>query len=386
MNGRCLVALAVAQALACSSNQSQSPVQDAGGVAQDALVDVAGGDGASATTRRLAVSLVPQASFDGSDGQFNAMVDMVASAGVGGYFALTTWAAIERTQGAYDLTMFQSGVSSLDAIGNKRGMTILLDIAVINTSDRGVPAYLRSTPFDSDTMKKSFHNLIDALVATFNDHVVYLAIGNEIDVYFHIQAMQDGGAPDTWTAYKSFYDDAVAYVHSKAPNVKVGACTTFDDANGVDKQNVQTLNASSDVAIFTYHPLVAGSSTFQVRDASTPTADFPAMLSVAQGKPIVLQEVGYSSAAGNGSSEAQHAQYVANVFSAWQSTAGAIPFLSFYTLHDFTQSQCQQQAQGYGLPGNQPFIDYLCSTGLRRSDGSPKQAWSSFVSGAASMK
>jgi hypothetical protein len=36
----------------------------------------------------------------------------------------------------------------------------------------------------------------------------------------------------------------------------------------------------------------------------------------------------------------------------------------------------------YGLPGNTGFYEFLCTLGLRKANGIPKQAWSVFQSGA----
>jgi hypothetical protein len=75
-------------------------------------------------------------------------------------------------------------------------------------------------PFDSPKMIARFHALIDALAPIIDGHFLYMSIGNEVDVYL--------ANKHEWAAYKTFYDDAVVYVHQKLPGIKVGVTVTFD--------------------------------------------------------------------------------------------------------------------------------------------------------------
>ena len=92
----------------------------------------------------------------------------------------------------------------------------------------------------------------------------------------------------------------------------------------------------------------------------------------------MLQEVGYPSADLLNSSEAEQAQFVHSVFSAWKSAGSAIPFLDFFLLHDLTDDFCSGLESYYGLQ-HPNFHAYLCTLGLRQSDGTPKLAWDAFA-------
>jgi Tol biopolymer transport system component len=56
----------------------------------------------------------------------------------------------------------------------------------------------------------------DALAPLFGD-IAYISVGNEVGVYLT--------TANAWPAYTAFYNDAVAYIHAKAPAMRVGVTT-----------------------------------------------------------------------------------------------------------------------------------------------------------------
>src|SRR3954468_2286926 len=107
-------------------------------------------------------------------------VRLAREAGAGGLYQAWSWQALEPSPGRYDLDNF---ASTLRYLGQTRGLSMLLTIHVINTSAREVPADLQAEPFDSPLMKQRFRALLDALLPLLDQHVLYLSIGNEVDVY-----------------------------------------------------------------------------------------------------------------------------------------------------------------------------------------------------------
>src|SRR3954462_8953978 len=132
-------------------------------------------------------------------------VQLAQEAGAGGLYQAWSWQALEPSPGSYDLDNF---ASTLSYLGQTRGLSMLLTIHVINTSVKEVPADLSAEPFDSPLMKQRFRALLDALLPHLDRHVLYLSIGNEVDAYL--------SQSQEWVAYRSFYEDAVAYVHARA--------------------------------------------------------------------------------------------------------------------------------------------------------------------------
>jgi len=288
-------------------------------------------------------------------------VDLAQGAGAGGLYLAWSWGDLEPSPGRFDLDDL---TQTVDYLGEKRGLSMLLTLHVINTSAKETPADLRSEPFDSPRMKRRFHALLDALLPHLNRHVLYLSVGNEVDEYL--------SRSHGWAAYQDFYEDAVAYVHSRAPGLKVGVTSTFAGAKFKCPREVAALNAASDVFVLTYY---AVDERFLAKSSRSPLDDLPLAVSLAGGRPLILQEVGYPSSAAAGSSERRQADFISNVFAAWRSAAN-IPYLNFSLMHDYTRARCSVLPEFYGMAGNAEFEAFLCSIGLREANGRPKLGWS----------
>jgi len=100
---------------------------------------------------------------------------------------------------------------------------------------------------------------------------------------------------------------------------------------------------------------------------------------------VVLQEVGYP-ATPLLSSETAQADFVRNVFAAWRSTSSAIPFLSFFPMHDFPPELFEGAGDYYKDPDNERLRAFISSVGLRKLDGTPRPSWSQFVAGATALR
>ncbi len=85
--------------------------------------------------------------------------------------------------------------------------------------------------------------------------------------------------------------------------------------------------------------------------------------------PIYLQEVGYQTSPVCGSSNEKQAEFFYNFFQAWDKHADRIPQASILRLCDVSQSSAEQTATDYGKPGNQGFIEYIRTLGLRTFPG-----------------
>ncbi len=295
-------------------------------------------------------------------------VVLAHGAGVHGNEFTVKWSDLEPSAGNLQIADFTDGMNSyLSYFAD----TALLGIQVINTTAKETPADLQTVSFDDPQMLQRFNALIDALLAKITHPIRYLSVGNEVDVYL-------AAHPDQWTAYQSFYEGAVAHIHQVAPEIQVGVTVTYSGAQS-HPDEVRRLNRRSDLFIVTYYALA---SDFSVRSPDAPLTDFPRIIDMAGGLPVILQEVGYPSADRLGSSEELQAAFVQNVFAAWKSAGSAIPFLDFFLLHDMPDNLCSTLESYYGVK-NANFHAYLCTLGLRNADGSPKLSWDAFVQAAA---
>ncbi len=322
-----------------------------------------------AGARLLAISAMPRSDPPPGAKELVGAVDLVYSSGARGDFEGRTWKSLEARPGRPDVGDLRG---SLDYMGNQRGLALLFNLKVIDTSAKLVPDDLAGVAWDNGNLKSRFHALVDAVKPVTTSHLRYLSIGNEVDVYLSAH-------PGEWDAYRSFFQDAVGYVHTALPGVKVGVTTTFDGARGPNAQRVAALNAAADVVILTYYPL---DGSYRPRTAATASGDFATMAGLAGSKPLVLQEVGYPSAGQLGSSEQAEAAFFTNVFAAWNQQGARIAFLNVFALHDLAPSTCDALAGFYGRPGDANLKAYLCSLGLRHANGTPKPAWQATLDGA----
>jgi hypothetical protein len=309
----------------------------------------------------------PNSSVPFTPQELDDAVALAQGAGVRGVIATYTWSALEPTPGHIDVSQLQNGLEYY----HQKGLKVLLGIQVINTVRREVPSDLAAVSFDDPQFIARFHTLLDAVRGALSGAEQYLSIGNEVDVYLQAQ-------PTEWKAYTSFYADAVAYLHDHSPGLLIGVTTTFGGSAGESGAMVHSLNASSDVVILTYYPLQGDA---QALPPTSPATDIPRMVSLAGGKPVVLQEAGYPSGGLNASSEAAQQQFVTELFQAWHAAGNNAPFLSYFLLYDFDTTTCNALGTYYGSM-DPAFLSYLCTLGLRHSDGTPKPAWDAFVTAA----
>lgn len=289
---------------------------------------------------------------------------LAADAGVSGDFHSDPWSGLEPSQGDYALTDVENYLSFINGAYD---YTLLLGIQALNTATKETPAELLDVPFDDPRMIAAFTALFDALRPSLTENVRYLSIGNEVDVYL-------AAHPEEWGEYNVFFDAAAAYIRESAPWMQVGVTFTFGGALAHPEAFAQ-LNEIADIVILTYYPFA---DAFRFDDPAAPLTDFPRMIELAGGRPLVLQEVGYPSAELIGSAPQMQADFVRHAFAAWAAAGDAIPFLNFFLLHDFTAEMCSRYALYYGLT-DERFQAFLCSLGFREAHGTPKPSWEAFI-------
>jgi hypothetical protein len=276
------------------------------------------------------------------------------------------WSDFETSPGQFQTSVPKQLVSLAQAYD----MGLYFTLHVLETNQRSMPADLASLSFRDATVLDRLDRAVDTLAAAVKGGpVVAVALGNEVDVYFGLH-------PGEFEDFKVLVAREVTRLHTLLPGVPVGVTTTSPVGNA-NAAYADELNAYADVAIYTYYPFQTGSD-FRHRPPSTFESDMTAMRARAAGKPVAFQEVGYSSSAANGSSEALQADFVrrfrAHVAS---SLRRDLLFAEWYLYTDLDSATVDTLLgfYGYASPG---FRAYLANLGLRRADGAPKASWSAW--------
>ena len=348
--GMILLAWAVA-ALACGVPAAPATPAQATGAATESIAVPHG-------NRLLGID-VSEAAGEGFDRAFS----VAREAGLQFTSLSLAWDDLEPRPGEF------SADPNFLAIANQyypaQDVPLALTIAPIDTNRDRRPADLAGRPFDDPEVIARFERLLDDVFSQVSDlQLVVLAIGNEVDATLG----SDAGA---WARYQAFYESAAAHARQLRPGLPVGVKMTMEALTGAGRELAQSLNASSDMILVTYYPL---RPDFGVRPADEVAGDLSALASLYPDRPIGILEAGYPSSTTLASSEAQQAEFVRQLFRAWDAQGERIALLNFTWLTDAPPATIEAWTDYYGLDGPR-FAAYLATLGLRHADGEPKPAF-----------
>jgi hypothetical protein len=276
------------------------------------------------------------------------------------------WRSLEPSTGAIDVGSVRQSLPVLSAIG----FATYYNLRIVDTNNRGTPSDLASTAWDDPAMIGRVDAVLDSLITIFElAPPAAFAFGNEVDVYFSIHSGE-------FAAFRTLFRHARERVRARLPGLPVGTCTTSPVLNP-NAWVGDSLNTYADVVIYTYYPFQPATD-FVFRPTSTFEPDMSAMLARAGSKPLALQEVGYSSAAVCGSSQAAQADFVRR-FRTWTAAQprSRVLFANWFLMTDWSSMTLNTLFAYYGAysPG---FAGFLGELGLRDTTGAAKQGWSTW--------
>jgi hypothetical protein len=281
------------------------------------------------------------------------------------------WSQINTTGVTYDTASVQN-IKDMAAVCAANGLKLSLTIWTVDVTGKHLPADLMTTRFNDGSMAPKFIALLDTLFITESiDYTVLtsIQIGNEIDGY--------NAAGDTnfsWSDYANFLYAVKGFIASKPySSLKTGFTGTLYGLNS-NKEIFTAIASTVDIVGVTYYPMNAD---FMVKDPSVVSSDISTLVGnySATGKPLYVQEAGYQSGPGCNSSEAKQAQFIKNMFDAWDTHRAYIKSVSFLRLNDVDSASAASTATTYGLGGNAEFIEYIRTLGLVNYDGTDKQGF-----------
>jgi hypothetical protein len=273
------------------------------------------------------------------------------------------WDELEPSPGHY--VSSDNLLQNANSFFPTQGVAVSLMVGFIDTNNLRLPSDLVGKPFDDPEVIERFKRLMDYVFSQIpNLELTSLSLGNEIDGYL-------ASDERLWQQYTKFFQETSAYAKTKRPGLVVGSKLGFGGLTG----NAQNLSAdlvrSSDAVMLTYYPLGAD---FTVKNPEVVFDDFAKLVQAFPDKPIYILELGYPSSSVIGSSETLQAQFVQNVFRAWDEQAAHIKLIDFLWLHDISPELVNELGTYYGLD-NQNFLEYLATLGLRTHQGEAKPAF-----------
>jgi hypothetical protein len=346
-----IATLALALALGCGSEKSG--VVDGGG--DGVAIDSTSPDAPiGAGTRRFGVEVDEPMGFDHG-------VELAKAKAIGSSAVQITfpWKTLEPTAGQRDLAFLQFAMGYY----RDRGVSVLLSVPTIDTVEKMFPADLMSLAMDDAQVVARLNSLFDDILAFSGAELTHLVIGNEVNIYL-------GPRPATdWTQYTNLITAAANHLEAARPAIEVGISVSY---GGLPDTRFAALTAATDVRYVTYYFI---GNEFGGSPATNLDADFAKMLDYAGDQPLVLKELGYPTGPATGGSDAGQREFITKAFEVWDDHAARVPLVMFSMMFDRSRTYCEETAAYYGFPGDEAFIQFLCTLGLRTFEDLPKPAW-----------
>ncbi len=251
----------------------------------------------------------------------------------------------------------------------KAHIKVLLSINTIDTNNLRLPPYLKKKKFDDPQVIEQYKKLLDYVFSRIPSlELIGITIGNEVDKYL-------GKDPKKWQQYQHFVQDIVAYIKQKRPDLPVGVKATMDGYTEANVDELKDLNQFTDAVFVTYYPLAGDLGVqLKVKEPAAVHQDFDKIISLYPNKKIFMTEIGYPSSEYLKSSNKKQAEFIREVFKAWDRYGEQIPFMNFVWLHDTSQADLDHYAKYYGSD-DKGFMEFLGSLGLRTYEGEDKEAF-----------
>ncbi len=305
---------------------------------------------------------------DGND--FDKAFEIAKEAGMQATNLSITWDEFETSPNS-----FEPETNYLELANDyypAKNTKISLMLGFIDSNNLRLPSDLKNEKLDSPILIKRFEAFIDYAMSQVADlELSSLAINNEIDIFL-------GENETLWQQYSNFYQKISKYLRLNYPDIKFGSKITYDGLLGFAKEQAKALNTFSDLIMLTYYPI---KEDFSVRDPKEVAIDFANIVKQYPDKEIYILEAGYPSSSILASSEEKQAEFVKEVFKAWDIQVEHIKLIDFLWLHDLPPEALTYYGRYYGLD-SKLFLAFIGSLGLRTFNGEDKPAFKMLLSEA----
>jgi hypothetical protein len=274
------------------------------------------------------------------------------------------WNFLEPSQNSYQGTYLNLANNFYPAYG----LGVSLIIAPIHNSNVNLPSDLQGLAFDNPLVVSRFKQLLNFIFASIpNVNLTTLVIGSEIDAYL-------GADPKKWAQYTNFYRQIAAYAHQIRPNLNVATEFMFIPGYlGESRPFLDVINQYSDVIAVSYYPRTLEG---MVMDPEVVTRHFKTIADAFPQKPIQFLQLGYPSSSVLQSSEELQANFVQELFKAWDLYSDRINLVRYTFLTDLDKNTISDAGVYFG-DQRPSFQQFLATLGLRTfsGDGTDKPAF-----------
>lgn len=266
------------------------------------------------------------------------------------------WRSLEPTASKYE-TIY---LDIANAFYPSRGLSLSLVLAPIHNNSLLLPPDLQGLPFDHPLVVSRFKMLLDLVFARIPDvNLTSLVIGSEIDAYL-------GTDPEKWEQYISFYSQMVEHAHKLRPQVSVTTEFRFSHGYlGGARPFLERINEYSDVIGVSYYPLTLEG---MVMNPEVLTRHFKTIADGFPNKPIQFLQIGYPSSPLLQSDENLQANFVKELFKAWDLFSERINLVRYTFMTDLSVGSISGASTYFG-DGGSSFEQFLGTLGLRRFAG-----------------
>jgi hypothetical protein len=282
---------------------------------------------------------------------------------------------VETQAGVYDWTFSDVLLDT----ASLEGMRESLVIDFIHTSVLGdAPEDLTGRAFSDPEYRSRATAFAVAVAERYGDQLDYLELGNEVNIYLNDH-------PEDMQPFLEFIREARQAVHEVRPGLPVGTVLAFHELMSSGRMDMLETFKFGDFLAYTYYPHTPG---FRYDgDPGVFAGVLDQMIERSGDMPFIIVENGWATAESLGGSEERQAQYVRATFAALAERRGSFGWHLWFGFHDGETSICEEGGLSFLPPGTDPaslgeawgaFVDYLCTLGLKRYDGTPKLGWEAF--------
>lgn len=302
------------------------------------------------------------------------------------------WGELETVPNQPNLQLIAELLEDVHAVGG----IPLFNIAVIDTNRVSVPPDL-ADPNDPTALRFDLNWTSPELMDRFASLVrvvaplaayygaPYFGVGNEVDV--NLQSH-----PDLTYSFVEFVYTFRLYIRSlTAPNpLAVGATLTVGGLASMASSPPQWLTqlfSVADLTPLTYYAM-KGDFIVQADSAQVHAEILSAVSLLPAGVCTVFQEFGVPSGYCNASSTDQGSEALQTAFfndfmhtmpSALEAAGHPLRAASIFELVDMPDEQCESFSRYYNI-SDKSFVEYLCTLGIVKGDGTPKSAFAAVLS------